>query len=294
MKRLVAGSTVAFLLTLAAALLGPDAEARAADVCHVGGSRGPLGILVHGVCLATGPQGGRPVSVPQTKVIDCGHPQVHAIASTWNSICGRPIDCVLTDNATGTTKRVDAMGTETKVNGRWSRPVVWCPAEADPAPTVADIREQAVRLLPPVQPGKASTSPALVNTETIFWAATQTDRTLPTATVVGQQVQLRIAFDSARWNFGDGSTDETTDPGKVYDKSVDRCDTVHCPDYYTHTYTSTGPMQVTLTVTWRASYRVAGGAWTDLDAPITGPASTIRLRLYEARGVLVANPDEPG
>jgi hypothetical protein len=53
-------------------------------------------------------------------------------------------------------------------------------------------------------------------------------------------------------------------------------------------------MRITLTVTWRASYRVTGGAWTDLDAPITGPAGTIRLHLYEARGVLVANPGEPG
>jgi hypothetical protein len=201
---------------------------------------------------------------------------------------------VLTNKTTGATKRVDAMGTETNVNGRWSKPIVWCPAEADPAPTVADIREQAIRLLPHVQPGKASTSPALVNTETIFWAATQTVRTLPTATVVGQQVQLRIAFDSAHWAFGDGSTDATTDAGKVYDKSADPCDTVHCPDYYTHTYTSTGRMRITLTVTWRASYRVAGGAWTDLDAPITGPSSTISLHLYQARGVLVANPGEHG
>jgi hypothetical protein len=207
-------------------------------------------------------------------------------------VCGTPIDCVLTDKATGKTRRVDAMGTETRVNGRWSTPMVWCPAEADPVPTLADIRQQAIRLLPSVEPGKASTNPALVNTETIFWAATRPNRTLPTATVVSRRVQLRIAFASAHWDFGDGAKDSTTDPGKVYDNVNDPCRTVHCPDYYTHTYTTTGVMRVTLTVTWRASYRVAGGGWTDLDTPITGPSSTTALHLYEARGVLVPNPNE--
>lgn len=250
---------------------------------------GTNGIGTDGSCNGNsdGGEGGLP-----TRVVDCGRPQVHQIASSWNPECGTPIDCVLTDTTTGATKRVDAMGTETRVNGRWSRPVVWCPAEADPAPTVAEIREEAVRLLPSVRPGRASTSPALVNTETIFWAATDTNRTLPTATVVGRPVQLRIAFDSAHWTFGDGSSDETSEAGRVYDKVDDPCDTVHCPDYYTHTYTRAGRMRITLTVTWRASYRVGGGGWTDLDAPITGPPSTIALRLYEARGVLVADPGE--
>lgn len=293
MRRPILG-VLATALLVALMLFGRSAAALDGDQCHVGGSGGPLGILVHGICLATGPGGGAQVPAAQTRVIDCGHPQVHEIASSWNPECGTPIDCVLTDPATGATRRVNAMGTETKINGRWSRPVVWCPAEADPVPTLADIREQAIRLLPSVQPGKASTNPALVNTETIFWAATAPNRTLPTATVVGQQVQLRIAFESARWSFGDGTSDVTTDPGRVYDDAGDPCRTVHCPDYYTHTYTATGRMQVTLTVTWRAGYRVGGGAWTDLDDPITGPSSTTELRLYQARGVLVADPDEPG
>jgi hypothetical protein len=263
-------------------------------MCHVGGSGGPAGILVHGVCLATTDGGPVPTPVHRTRVVDCGHPQAHDIASSWNPACGKPIECILTDRASGKTRQVDAMGTETRVNGHWSKPVVWCPAEADPVPTVADIREQAIRLLPSVEPGKASTDPALVNTETIFWAATSPNRVLPTATVVGRRVQLRIAFESARWNFGDGATDTTTDPGKVYDDTNDPCRTVHCPDYYTHTYTTTGAMQVTLTVTWRAGYRIAGGGWNDLPEPITGPTSTTALHLYEARGVLVPDPDEHG
>lgn len=260
-------------------------------VIHGQGAFGGQGVLINGHCEPV--IGGQTPGI-QTRVINCGHPQAHDIASSWNPVCGKPIDCVLTDQATGKSRRVDAMGTETRVNGRWSKPVVWCPAQAVPVPTVADIREEAIRLLPHVAPGKASTNPALVNTETIFWAATNPDRTLPTATVVGQQVQLRIAFDSAHWTFGDGTSDTTTDPGKVYDDATDRCDTVHCPDYYTHTYTSTGVMRVTLNVTWRASYRVGGGAWNDLADPITGPSATTDLHLYQARGVLVADPDEHG
>jgi hypothetical protein len=288
---------VAILLVAGACARGKAAAAVVNDgepcIIRGQGAFGGQGVLINGRCVPAA--AGNPVGTsPVTRVIDCGRPQVHEIASSWNPVCGKPIDCVLTDKVTGATRRVNAMGTETKINGRWSKPVVWCPAQADPVATVADIRDEAIRLLPPVQPGKASTDPALVNTETIFWAATQPNRTLPTATVVGERVQLRTAFDSARWDFGDGATDETTDAGRVYDEAADPCDTVHCPDYYTHTYTTTGPMRVSLTVTWRASYRVAGGAWADLDDPITGPPSTIQVRLYQARGVLVSAPGRHG
>jgi hypothetical protein len=293
MSRRIAALVVATLI-LGGTLFGRVVEAQGTDMCHVGGNGGPAGILVHGVCLVTAQPGDGPVTEPRTRVVDCGRPQAHDIASSWNPVSGKPVDCVLTDKATGATRQVDAMGTETRMNGRWSTPVVWCPAQADPAPTVADIRDRAIRLLPNVEPGKASTNPALVNTETIFWAATRPNRTLPTATVVGRQVQLRIAFDAAHWDFGDGATDTTTDPGKAYDDADDPCRTVHCPDYYTHTYPTTGVMRVTLTVTWQAGYRIAGGGWNDLDAPITGPTSTTALHLYEARGVLVPDPDEHG
>ena len=98
-------------------------------------------------------------------------------------------------------------------------------------------------------------------------------------------VQLRIHLDYAHWGFGDGTTATLTTAGKPYDPTGDPCRTAQCPDYYGHTYTRTGRMTITLTVSWRAQYRLTGGTWTDIDGPVTGPTSQHVLTVKEARGV---------
>ena len=142
-----------------------------------------------------------------------------------------------------------------------------------------------------IQIGSAWTHTALINAETVLWAATDPDRTLPTATVVGRRVQLRIAFDHANWDFGDGTTDTTTDPGQPYSKA-DPCTTAQCAQYYGHTYRSTGPATITLTVAWHAEFSLDNGAtWTAVDTvPLTGPETTHQLDVAQARGVLVPDP----
>ena len=146
-------------------------------------------------------------------------------------------------------------------------------------------------MLPTVRIGSAWTTRALVNAETVLWAETSAHRSLGNVTVVGRQVGLRIGFDHADWNFGDSTTDSTTDPGKQYSKS-DPCDTAQCPDYYGHTYTDTGPVTISLTVAWHAEFSLDNGAtWTAVDpAPLTGPATTHDLAVVQARGVIVQNP----
>jgi hypothetical protein len=210
----------------------------------------------------------------------------------WNHLCGAPQYCY--DAVTDPNKNtlVNAYATFVLSGGTWVLQNVWCPATAQPIPTTEALREQAIRLLPKVQIGSAWTHRAIVNAQTVLWATTDANRTLPTATVVGRRVRLRIAFDHANWNFGDGATDTTTDPGKPYDETGDPCAGARCPDYYGHTYTTRGAVTVTLTVAWHAEFSLNNGTtWTAIDAaPLTGPATTHQLDLVQERGVLVPDP----
>ena len=213
-------------------------------------------------------------------------------AGVWNPRCGaNPLYCYGTDPKTGARTQDPAYGTITIINGRASPPTVWCPNDGAPALTMAAIRQEALRLLPKVQIGSAWPVRALVNAQTILWAVTDPNRTLGAVTVVGRRVALRLGFDHATWNFGDGHTDTTSEPGRVYQVSDD-CNTAQCPGYYGHTYTDTGHVTITLTVSWNAQYSLDNGAtWTDIGpGALTGPAVTHPLQLVQARGVLVPDP----
>jgi hypothetical protein len=148
-----------------------------------------------------------------------------------------------------------------------------------------------VRLLPRV--AAVTTGPnTLVNIQTLLWADTAEQRSLGRVTVVGQPVWLRLAFDHAVWDFGDGSRASSAVPGKAYDAVGDPCRTVSCPDYFGHTYTRTGAMTVRVQVAWRASYSLDGQNYQPVDdAPITGPAGTAQIHVRQARGILVSTGD---
>jgi hypothetical protein len=209
----------------------------------------------------------------------------------WNPLCGAPKTCFNTDPKTKRRTVEAAFATLIQQSGKWVLASVWCPATSDPVPTTQALRQQVLRLLPAVRIGSAWDTRALVNAQSIFWAVTDPDRALPTATVVGRRVQLRIHFDHATWNFGDGATDSTTDPGKPYTEA-DSCNTAQCPGYYGHTYTDTGSVTISLSVSWHAQFSLDGGTtWTDVDqAPLTGPTTTHQLSVVQARGVLVPDP----
>jgi hypothetical protein len=227
--------------------------------------------------------GGGPVRVSDAtpgRLVMCGFPS-SGDNGFWDPRCGSPRRC----------PRGELLGWLVQQGRNWVLDSVWCPSKPAPVPTTEALREEAIQLLPAIQIGSAWTTRALVNAQAIFWAETDADRSLPTATVVGRQVQLRIGFDHADWTFGDGATDTTTDPGTPYSEA-NPCDTAQCPGYYGHTYTDTGPVTITLTVAWNAQFSLDGGAtWTDVDAvPLTGPQTTHALDVVQARGILVQDP----
>ncbi len=187
----------------------------------------------------------------------------------------------------------DAFATLIRQHGAWLLQSVWCPATTTPAPSLAALRDQTLRLLPHVAIGAAWSTSTLINVETVLWADTGTARNLASVTVLGQPVALRIRFAHAYWSFGDGDTDTATTPGPAY-TATDPCSTVQCPHYYGHTYTSTGAPTITLTVAWHAQFSLDHArTWTDVEpAPLTGPQATHQLRVLQARGVLVPNPAE--
>ena len=286
---------IAIATTLSAVAIGaPSAAASPPPECVIDSSGGTFGgtqgTVTTGTCAPVGSQGPSATSTVRTQVIDCGlvSSQDNGL---WDKRCGAPKVCFdpVTDPQHKRPEHTYATLVESA--GRWVLQSVWCPASAQPVPTTQALREQVLRLLPHVPIGSAWTTRALVNAQAIVWAATPPDRSLGTVTVVGRRVALRIGFDHASWDFGEGTTDSVTEPGKPYDRA-NPCATAQCPGYYGHTYRDTGKVTITLNVAWHAQFSLDNGTtWTDVDTvPLTGPRTSHDLQIVQARGILVPPP----
>jgi hypothetical protein len=180
-----------------------------------------------------------------------------------------------------------------QTDGSWSLTGAVCQQVAVAGPprvTPLMVWEQARRLISAAPIGLAPRESTLVNIQTIMWVNTGAARMLPSVVLVGQPVSIHIAIDHVVWAFGDGRTDTAEGPGKPYDPQGDPCPTKQCPGYFGHAYTTTGQMTITATVTWRATFRVGGGAFTPIPGTIAGPSATARILVREARSLLVPDP----
>lgn len=118
----------------------------------------------------------------------------------------------------------------------------------------------------------------LVNLETTFYTEPLTlDRTLQ---IIGYTVDVRLEPVSYVWHWGDGSTTETSVPGRPY-PSTD----------VTHTYLrSTAPgdsLSLSVDVLYRASYRVDGGSWQEIPDTLTISGTASAMPVKQASAVLV-------
>jgi len=178
-----------------------------------------------------------------------------------------------------------------QADGSWSLTGSTCNAVAGPPQiTPQMVWEQASRMIPPAAIGLAPHENTLVNIQTIMWVDTAAARNLPDVTILGQQVSIDIKIDHVDWDFGDTKSSTSDGPGKAYDAHGDPCKDKQCPDYYGHTYTTTGDMTVTATVTWQATFRVGAGAVPPIPGTIPGPTTNAAILVREARSVLVPGP----
>jgi hypothetical protein len=175
-------------------------------------------------------------------------------------------------------------------DGSWQLVALNCNAvSVQPQVTVAMVEEEFRKRVPSPAIGIAPEGDTLVNIETVLWVNTAADQALATVTLVGHRVDLHIRLARVDWTFGDGATAFTTSPERPY-STAHPCTTPDCARYWGHTYTSTGAMRVTATVSWTGRYRVDGGTWQTIPARVAGPASSAGVTVHEARGVLVDAP----
>jgi hypothetical protein len=260
------------------------------------------GTLVKGVCLpvpkatGSGPSDG---SVSTSLTIDCGVPgNTENIGSAkWNlKACGPDtIACTAgpSDNPkvplhafiTRTTT-TDASGNQTVTDS-----ALWCGHAQKPQPTLVDLRQAALKLLPKPGIGVAGKGTTLVNLQTIMWLDTPANRKLGSATVVGTRVQIRAHLSSVAWDFGDDTADMATEPGKPYGHP-DTCDQIVCDEFFGHIYTTrTGATTITATPTWFAEYSVDNSNWLPITPDIPGTTVTTQITIRQAHAVLVPNPE---
>lgn len=256
---------------------------------------GGYGVIVNGQCTPLGQDGAQSTAPVEYRTIGCtadGHEVIKGAVQLARCPSAVPRCTLLADGGMSGTPFWAYLVQYRVAGGPWISGDYWCPQTQGQAaaPDAATIRDRVVRLLPSVAIGTTDDHVSLVNIQTLFWADTADRRSLGTVQVTGHRVWLRIEFDSASWDFGDGARDTAAVPGRVYDDVGAPCRTKLCPDYYGHVYRTVGEMTVRLRVSWRASWSLDGSHFTAVGpGPITGPEASYRLTIEQARGVLVAD-----
>ncbi len=312
MKRIVAGTAVALIFTgwtpTGAAANEPSRCGKYGDVTACGNSNRSAVNIGGGQSNTASPSssganhpGARSVDPPGTiRLVGCapnaearltalGDPQA---ALDAHGGCQSVLMCDAQTQATGVPHQQYVRMVK-QPDGTWSTTGSECdPVSNAPPPTVTPLMvwQQAQRLIPTAPIGLAPRHDTLVNMETIMWVATARQRTLPTVVILGRPVSVQISVDHVTWDFGDGRTGTSNGPGRPYDAAHDPCKTAQCAHYDGHTYTTTGHLTVTATVTWKATFQVDGGPATAIPGTLDGPASAAALLVQEARSVLVRDP----
>ena len=105
-------------------------------------------------------------------------------------------------------------------------------------------------------------------------------------------VRIQFIPTAYRWDFGDGTVLDTTDPGKPFDpdhpETVATTREIEKNFPITHRYRYVGKVSVTLTVTFRGQYSVNGGEWTDIAGRVQASSPPHELTVKQARGRFVS------
>jgi hypothetical protein len=97
--------------------------------------------------------------------------------------------------------------------------------------------------------------------------------------ILDQAVRIDAYITDYAWHLGDGSPDMHGRGAPWPDKEN------------LHVYTATGPVQVSLTLTWAATYTVDGGPVEDVPGTTTTDSPVSTLNVVSAESVLVDSFD---
>lgn len=280
---------ISALLSTAASLVLWLPPANADGPSCGSGSDGTLnGNLGHGAVGVTGICGVTRTDLPgkggsPVLVIDCGYATAADDHTHWNPACGPTgFPCPPVPG----TPNPHQFITVTSLDDTTVPIAAWCAGAATPMPSAAALRDEVIRLLhPPALGVSPSTGTALINLRTLFWVNTATEVELGRAKLIGFPVDLRVTYDRAEFDFGDGATDTlTATPGTPYDPAHD-CGA--CADRFGHNYTVRGAVTVTARVHWHAQFRIGAAPWTDIpgDVTATQPSQTT-LTVKQSRSTL--------
>ena len=149
------------------------------------------------------------------------------------------------------------------------------PSGATPAQVRLAASDQFSQLLTTAHPSQQPAGGGVVNLPTLFATNTPAAQAFD-ETLLGVQVTLNVDA-SWTWDFGDGATLTSTDPGGAYPIAS-----------LSHIYLHAGTYTVTLTTNWTGTFSMAGGPAAVIPGgPIPRVSNPFAIDVHEAHSVLV-------
>lgn len=256
----------------------PDAVECDTTRCgFVGGSDGSGGFKVSGSSTAAAPAIVAGSQRPPTVVVVVNRVLCDLVSVTDKAECLAQNACAAPDQLQTITYTTRPDGTIYKSNGGCQRY----------GPSQVDVQAAALRATERVIPttfavGIQPRSGAVTQLPLIVSASDDQDRAVA-LTVVGVPVEVHLT-PSWSWTFGDGTSQQTSTPGRAYDGT----DPTQAREgyYVQHTYRSKGQVRLVVDVHWTAT--VTRGD-TGATFPLTGQVlreQAVNLPVREARAQL--------
>jgi hypothetical protein len=149
------------------------------------------------------------------------------------------------------------------------------PSGASPAQVRQAAFDQFSQLLTTAHPSQQPVGSGVVNLPTLFATNTPVAQ-LFNETLLGVQVTLNVDA-SWTWDFGDGTTLTSTDPGGTYPTTS-----------LNHVFPVAGTYTVTLTTNWTGTFSMAGGPAAVIPGgAIPRVSNPFPIEIHEAHSVLV-------
>lgn len=120
----------------------------------------------------------------------------------------------------------------------------------------------------------------LVNFDTILH--TDAQPFTETVQLLNRQITFDIEPSEFTWTLGDGRTLTTTDPGRAWRAGLPM------NEYVSHRYAKAGTVQLQLTTTWSARWRLPNGPWRPVADTVEITSTPQQLEVTTARPQLVS------